>query len=147
MVEEGLVDGPQIFQVGVRGFVRDNGMDFANESGINVFSVDKLRELDCALTALGINLEKPCYISFDIDAVDPAYAPGTGTPVPGGLTSSEALTLLTQAMVMPLVGADIVEVAPVYDSSEITVLLAAHMTMELLVGAKFVTSPEKAQHQ
>ena len=75
----------------------------------------------------------PVYCSFDIDAVDPAYAPGTGTPEVGGLTSYEALVLVRALAGMPLVGADVVEVSPLYDGpGQITALLAANLLFELV---------------
>ena len=72
------------------------------------------------------------YVSFDIDCVDPAYAPGTGTPVVGGLTSAQALDIVRQLGKLHLVGMDVVEVAPAYDVSEITALLAATLAHDYL---------------
>lgn len=146
MVEEGLVAGSQIHQVGIRGFVRDGGMDFASANGINAVSVEQIRSAGCNLRSIGLDFDTPCYISFDIDAVDPAYAPGTGTPVPGGLTSSEVLYMVDQAMSLQLVGFDLVEIAPVYDSSGITALLGAHIIMETLVAGQFVASHSELQN-
>lgn len=76
--------------------------------------------------------DKPCYISFDIDCLDPAYAPGTGTPVCGGLTTDCALKILRGLTPLNLVGMDLVEVAPVYDHAEVTSLAAATLAMEFL---------------
>ena len=74
----------------------------------------------------------PTYISFDIDCLDPAYAPGTGTPVPGGLTTYETQQILRALKIKNLVGADIVEVSPPYDSSQITGLAAVDTLFELM---------------
>ena len=76
--------------------------------------------------------DTPCYISIDIDVVDPAFAPGTGTPECGGFSSLELLTILKKLKGLNILGGDIVEVAPSYDSSEITSMLAATITYELI---------------
>lgn len=75
------------------------------------------------------------YVTFDIDCVDPAYAPGTGTPCPGGFTSAEAFALLRSASGANVVGGDVVEVLPMLDHAEITALLAAHVAFEILALA------------
>lgn len=74
----------------------------------------------------------PCFLTFDIDFVDPAYAPGTGTPEVGGFTSLEALTLVRSIKDLNFIGFDIVEVLPAYDSGEITAYLAANIVFEYL---------------
>ena len=76
--------------------------------------------------------ERPVYVSVDIDVLDPAHAPGTGTPEAGGLTSRELLATLRSFATLNLVGADIVEVAPAYDHAQITGIAAAHVGYELL---------------
>ena len=76
--------------------------------------------------------DEPLYLSIDIDVLDPAHAPGTGTPKAGGLTSRELLGILRGLAGMRLVGADVVEVAPAYDHAEITAVAAAHVAYELL---------------
>jgi agmatinase len=76
--------------------------------------------------------DRPCYLTFDIDSVDPAYAPGTGTPVVGGLTSYEALDSVRTLIGLKIVGADLVEVAPPYDHAEITSLLGAALIFEFM---------------
>jgi agmatinase len=76
--------------------------------------------------------DAPLYISIDIDVLDPAHAPGTGTPEAGGLTSRELLGILRGLAGAPLVGADVVEVSPAYDHAEITAVAAAHVCYELL---------------
>jgi len=76
--------------------------------------------------------DSPVYVSIDIDVLDPAHAPGTGTPEPGGLTTREAQLILRGLAGLPLVGADVVEVAPPYDHAELTSLAAANLAYELL---------------
>ena len=75
---------------------------------------------------------RPAYLTFDIDCLDPAFAPGTGTPVAGGLSSAQALAVVRGLGSLDLVGADVVEVAPAYDHAEITALAAAHVACDLL---------------
>ena len=76
--------------------------------------------------------DRPTYVSLDIDVLDPAYAPGTGTPEAGGLTSRELLNILRAFSGLNLVGADVVEVSPAYDHAEITGIAAAHAAYELV---------------
>jgi agmatinase len=76
--------------------------------------------------------ERPAYLTFDIDCLDPAFAPGTGTPVAGGLSSAQGLAIVRGLGALNLVGADVVEVAPAYDQSEITAIAAAHIACDLL---------------
>ena len=88
------------------------------------------KDLDYVIEKVrGIVTGKPCYVSFDVDCLDPAFAPGTGTPVAGGLTSAQALEILyaLEAMSLNVVGADVVEVSPPYDQAEITAIAAAHV--------------------
>jgi agmatinase len=75
---------------------------------------------------------KPVYLTFDIDCLDPSYAPGTGTPVCGGLTTYQAMSIIRGLTGINLVGMDIVEVVPVYDIGEITALAGAHLAMEMI---------------
>lgn len=142
IVEDGLVAPEDMHQLGLRGLVPPGGMDFASTHGYHLVSAGDLRATGCRLDALEIDSGKPYYVSIDIDAVDPAFAPGTGTPVPGGLTSAELLDLIHQMACLPLVGLDLVEVAPIYDPAGITVLLAAHVIMEILIASPFVTAED-----
>ena len=79
-----------------------------------------------------IGTETPVYLSFDIDGIDPAFAPGTGTPEPGGLTSSQAIEIIRCCWGLNLVGSDLVEVSPQYDTTGNTSLLAANLVFEML---------------
>jgi agmatinase len=135
-VEEGLIAGGRVVQIGIRGpLYGADDFDFHRQHGLEAIRIDALREHDTAwvierLQRLGSG---PVYCSFDIDAVDPAYAPATGTPEVGGLTSYEALTLVRALRRLDLVGADVVEVSPPYDGpGQITSLLAANLLFELL---------------
>jgi agmatinase len=135
VIEEGLVRGDHIFQMGIRGSVSSAGYnDYAKQAGIHILDMRGFHDPN----ARGAFLETlravagtgPCYLTFDIDGVDPAFAPGTGTPVVGGLTSFEALDTLRSLKGLRFVGGDVVEVAPAYDHSEITSLLAAAIAFE-----------------
>lgn len=88
---------------------------------------------------------RPAYVSFDVDALDPAFAPGTGTPVPGGLTSREAFGLLRALAGARLAGMDVVEVAPPLDAGDRTATLAAHLLFEGLALSAVISSQPSAQ--
>ncbi|MDG1167088.1 MAG: arginase family protein, partial [Candidatus Thioglobus sp.] len=77
--------------------------------------------------------DRPAYLTFDIDGLDPAYAPGTGTPVAGGLTSAQALGIVRGLGDLKFIGADVVEVAPAYDHADITAIIAATIAHDYLV--------------
>ena len=135
-VEEGLIDGARSIQVGIRGplYGRD---DFAFQAahGFEVLRIEeiKARGAEWVAERLARLAGGPVYCSFDIDAVDPAYAPATGTPEVGGLTSYEALAMVRALRPLDLRGADVVEVSPPYDGpGAITGLLAANLLFELL---------------
>jgi len=135
-IEEGIVDGGRVIQIGIRGPIYGaDDFDFHARHGLEVIRIDEVKTEGVA-RALGrvARLEgRPAYCSFDIDAVDPAYAPATGTPEVGGLTAYEALGLVRGLRGLDLVGADVVEVAPPYDGpGAITGLLAANLLFELL---------------
>ncbi|MEE1675116.1 agmatinase [Agarivorans aestuarii] len=127
--KEGLVDPAHSVQVGIRtDYERANhpykviDADQANNLSIEQV-VDSIRKQVADL---------PVYLSFDIDCLDPAYAPGTGTPVAGGLSSNRILQILRGLKGLNIVGMDVVEVAPAYDNSEVTALAAATIATELL---------------
>jgi agmatinase len=134
--EEGLLDPSACLHVGIRGplFTAD---DLARDSRVG-FQVVAATEAD-SLGVAGLTEritdrvgDRPAYVSVDIDVLDPAFAPGTGTPEAGGLTSRELLAVLRSFARLNLVGADIVEVAPAYDHAQITGIAAAHAAYELL---------------
>ena len=135
-IEEGLVDGKRFVQVGIRGpmYGRDD-FDFHKTHGITVLDIEqvKSRGVDWTVDRVREVATGAVYMTFDIDAVDPAFAPGTGTPEIGGLTSHEAQRLVRGLRGLTLVGGDIVEVAPPFDGpGQITALLAANIMFEFL---------------
>jgi len=135
-IEEGAIDPRRMIQVGIRGpLYGDDDFAFHEQHGLEVLRIEPIKEqgLQWATGRLARLRGMPLYLSFDIDAVDPAYAPATGTPEVGGLTSWEALTLVRSLVGTTLVGADIVEVSPPYDGpGQITSLLAANLAFEIL---------------
>ena len=136
-VEEGLLRTGDVIQLGIRGpFTAANDLAFARESGFRIVMIDEIkRSLDAVIAELAaLRGRGKFYVSFDLDGVDPAYAPGTGTPVPGGMTSWEALTLVRALVGIEVVGLDVVEISPDHDPSGNTTLLAATILTELLAG-------------
>ena len=135
-IEEKLVKPANVFQFGIRGPLTDSkDLQFATEHKININTVDDIRKngLEAFLQTLpSFEDNTPTYISFDIDCLDPSCAPGTGTPVIGGLTTYETQKILQSLKIHNLVGADLVEVSPPYDHSEITCLAAVDTMFELL---------------
>ncbi len=134
--EEGLLDRSGCIHVGIRGPLFSDA-DLGQDSGLG-FSVISAPEADDLGVAGMIQRiagrvgDRPAYVSVDIDVLDPAHAPGTGTPEAGGLTSRELLGVLRSFAHLNLIGADIVEVAPSYDHAQITGIAAAHVGYELL---------------
>lgn len=135
-VEEGLIDPKRMIQVGIRGpLYGSEDFEFHDQHGIEVARIETVKEQGTTWVAERFARLRggPVYCSFDIDAVDPAFAPGTGTPEVGGLTSYEALVLVRALAGQQLVGADIVEVSPPYDGpGQITALLGANLLFELV---------------
>ena len=134
--EEGLLDLTGCLHVGIRGPLYSE-QDLADDSrlGFSVVGSHELDDLGWRGVVERIRArvgDRPVYVSVDIDVLDPAHAPGTGTPEAGGLTSRELLAVLRSFAGMQLVGADIVEVAPAYDHAEITGIAAAHVGYELI---------------
>ncbi len=133
-LEEGLVAPGQLHQVGLRGPWGGPGDgDPGAVHGARLHPADELQARGAAAVAREVREaagDRPVYLTFDVDAVDPAFAPGTGTPVPGGLTSAEALRLVRGLAGVRLVGMDLVEVCPALDHADITSHLAAHLLFE-----------------
>ncbi len=133
-IEEGLVNPKAMMQIGIRGpLAAGSDLDIVRKHKVKIFTVDDIRRkliFDFVKTLPAFT--GPTYISFDIDCLDPAYAPGTGTPVPGGLTTYETQQILRALKIKNLVGADIVEVSPPYDSSQITGLAAVDTMFEIM---------------
>ena len=107
----------------------------AGANGMQFITADEFARIgvDSAADRMRGIVSRPCYVSLDIDCVDPAFAPGTGTPEVAGLSSREMIEMVRSLRGFPLIGFDLVEVSPPYDSSEITALLAANLVYELLL--------------
>jgi agmatinase len=135
--EQGLIEASQSVQIGLRGSLY-SATDYEESRGLGFHTV-LARELDevgisGVLAAASSYLRSPVYISFDIDVLDPAFAPGTGTPEPGGLTTREALAIIRglARLGVDVVGCDLVEVSPPYDQADTTSLAAANVCYDLL---------------
>ena len=135
-VEENLLDGDRVVQIGMRGtgYAADD-FDWSRDQGFRVVQIE-----ECWHKSLVPLMEEvrqrvgdgPVYLSFDIDGLDPAYAPGTGTPEVAGLTVPQALEIIRGSRGLDLVGCDLVEVAPIYDTTGATSLTAANLLYEML---------------
>jgi agmatinase len=133
--KEGLVDTGASIQIGMRGPTdAPDDLRRSLELGYHMVTGEELWELGIEGTIARVHevVRGPAYLSVDIDVADPAYAPGTGTPEVGGLTSRQLITLVRGLAGLDLVGMDLVEVAPPYDHGEITSLLAANLVYEFL---------------
>jgi len=134
-IEAGVLDPERMLSVGIKGPLNTRrDLDYAREHGVTVVTREQLQlegtaTIDRFLERLA---DDETYLSFDIDCIDPAYAPGTGTPSVGGLSSAEALALLRRLSGVNLVGADVVEVLPDRDVGDNTALLAGHIVFEIL---------------
>lgn len=126
--EAGLIDVEHSVQIGIRSFSqRDHGFTIIDAPAVHERGPGAVVEQVLAVVA-----DRPAYLTFDIDCLDPAVAPGTGTPVPGGLSTAQALAIVRGLGSLDLVGMDIVEVAPAYDHAELTALAAATLGHDLL---------------
>lgn len=126
-VDEGLIDPAHSVQVGIRTHAEPMGFTVLDAPWVHEAGPrETIRRIRDTLAG------HPVYLSFDIDCLDPACAPGTGTPVPGGLSSAQALAILRGLAGMDFVGMDVVEVAPPYDTAGITALAAAHLAHDWL---------------
>ncbi|MFL5288939.1 MAG: agmatinase [Rhodopila sp.] len=134
-LEEGLVDPRRMIQIGIRSPVQKTVMDWTLSRGVTVLSAQDVHASSPAAIAARVHEvvgDVPAYLSFDIDALDPAFAPGTGTPEIGGLASWQAQAILRRLRQVRFAGMDVVEVAPAYDVAEITALAAATLVWEYL---------------
>jgi agmatinase len=143
-IEEGMIDPRGMFQIGIRSPAARATREYVADRGGFVWGARQLRGLESAaqwspvlsavrerMQALG---QPPIYLTLDIDCLDPAFAPGTGTPEPGGLSSSQLLTVLESLVDLPFVGMDCVEVSPPYDHAQLTSLAAAYAVWTYLCG-------------
>ena len=135
-VDEGLLDPKRTIQIGIRGSLNDPDVwKFSHDSGMRVIYIEEYFEMgwkNVVEEARRIVGGGPTYISFDVDALDPVFAPGTGTPEVGGYTTLEAQMMLRGLRGLNLVGGDVVEVAPPFDPSGNTALVGATMMFEIL---------------
>lgn len=134
-INEGLVDPRRMIQIGIRSPVQDAVLQWTLDQGVTIVTAQDLHQRGVADVAAQIRAvagTAPTYLTFDIDALDPAFAPGTGTPEIGGLATWQAQALLRDLKGVDFVGMDMVEVAPAYDHAQITSLAAATMVYEYL---------------
>ncbi|HEY6135855.1 MAG TPA: agmatinase [Rubrivivax sp.] len=143
-IQEGLVQRECFTQLGIRSAGERGARDYVADQGGQIFTARALRGLDGAAqlrpvvdairSRLAPHGQPPVYLSLDIDCLDPAFAPGTGTPEPGGMTTTQVLTLLEELADLPFVGMDCVEVAPPYDHAELSAYAAAQFVWTYLCG-------------
>lgn len=136
-IEERLIEPGRFLQVGIRGpMYGEEDFEFHREHGITIVDIEQVKSssgIDRTIGEMRRVLTGPTYITFDIDSIDPAFAPGTGTPEVGGLSSHEAQRLIRGLAGLDIIGCDIVEVAPSFDGpGHITSLLAANLIFEML---------------
>lgn len=134
--EEGLIDPKKTIQIGIRGSVTDRDIwKFSYDSGMRVIPIEEFYQLGLAAVIDEIRQvvgESPVYVTFDVDGLDPVYAPGTGTPEIGGFTTFEAQQMIRSLSGLNIIGADVVEVSPPFDPSGITAMTGATLMFELL---------------
>jgi guanidinopropionase len=135
-IEDGVLDGSRVIQIGIRGSIYDpSDYDFAKANGVRIVFIEefvKRGPADVMAEARAIAGDKPTYVSFDIDVIDPSMAPGTGTPEIGGITTREAQEMLRLFGDVDIVGADVVEVSPPFDLGGMTAIAGATVMFELL---------------
>ncbi len=142
-IQEGLVDAESFVQIGIRSAGVREAREYVKDQGGTIFTARDMRGLETLgelesvlktvrekLTAKGL----PLYLTIDIDHLDPAFAPGTGTPEPAGMSTNQTFTLLEQTADLPWIGMDCVEVAPAYDHAELTSNAAAQIVWTYLAG-------------
>jgi len=147
-VEEGLVDPKRFVQVGIRGTAYNTeDIDWGLSQGIRIIRIEELFERgipDVMTEVRQIVGTQPTYCTYDIDFVDPSYAPGTGTPEIGGPNAFQAQQVIRELMGINLVGADLVEVAPPFDATGGTAWLGISLMFELMcILAKSICPPER----
>ena len=133
-VLDGVLDPERVVQIGIRGSA-EWLWEFSTDSGMTVIHAEEIDTLGLAAViakARSVVGDGPTYVSFDIDSIDPGFAPGTGTPEVGGLTPREALAIVRGMQGVDIVGGDVVEVAPQYDANTATAQIGAQMLFEQL---------------
>lgn len=147
-IEGHLVDPQRMVQIGIRSPVQQDTVRWTRDQGVSIIAAETVHERGPAAIAAdirGVVGSGPTYLSFDIDALDPAFAPGTGTPEIGGLASWQAQSILRRLTGLNFVGMDVVEVAPAYDTAEITALAAATFAWEYLALLNHAAMPAPAR--
>ena len=147
-IEERLIDPRRMVQIGIRSPVQESISRWTRERGVTIIAAEAVHERGPAAIAADIRAvvgSGPTYLTFDIDALDPAFAPGTGTPEIGGLASWQAQSILRRLAGLSFVGMDVVEVAPTYDTAEITALAAATFAWEYLALLSQAEMPTQAR--
>jgi agmatinase len=150
-IQEGLVSRQHTVQIGLRSSGERAAREYVRDQGGLIFTARDLRGLDGpGLQPVVQHIRerigrRPCYLTLDIDCLDPAFAPGTGTPEPGGLSSTQVLTLVEELAALNFVGMDCVEVAPAYDHAELTSHAAATLVWTYLCG-QIAKHPRSADH-
>lgn len=137
-IEEGLIDPAQSIQVAIRDPYSELAAPFVHENGMTVIEMHEIEGMGIPAVIGRIRDvvgEASAYVSFDVDAIDPTMAPGTGTPVMGGLTPREAMRILQGLGGLEIAGGDVVEVSPPYDSAGVTALVGAQILFEILCVA------------
>jgi arginase family enzyme len=144
-LKEGFIDPKAYIQVGIRGPLWEpSEVTDAQELGAKVLTIETCFEMGIPAVIAAIQAhvgQRPLYVSLDIDAIDPAFAPGTGTPEVGGFNSYQILQLVRGLRGLNLVGCDLVEVNPAYDSGDITGILAANLVFEFLSLIALINQP------
>jgi len=133
-VLDGVLDPARTIQIGIRG-AAEYLWEFSIDAGMTVLHIEDVTRMGCAAViekALEVVGDGPCYVSFDVDGLDPTFAPGTGTPEIGGLSTREALEILRGLKGLNVIGGDVVEVAPQYDATTNTAQAGAQMLFEIL---------------
>ncbi|MBI3558124.1 MAG: agmatinase [Deltaproteobacteria bacterium] len=133
LIDEKVLEGKNVFQVGIRGPLTSvDQMSWDESQGITHLGMDEFHATGMRTILAKLDTGIPYYLSFDIDGIDPAFAPGTGTPVVGGLSSYEALSCVRKLRGLKFIGFDLMEVAPMYDHAEITTMLASALIFEFM---------------
>jgi guanidinopropionase len=148
-VEEGLLDPKRTIQIGIRGSLYSEAdLSFALQHGMRLVTIEEYFDLGpdrVIAEARNVVGDGPTYVSFDVDGLDPVYAPGTGTPEVGGYTTFEAQKMIRGLRGLDLVGGDVVEVAPLLDPSGNTALVGATMMFEILCVLAEATAKRRAR--
>lgn len=135
-IEEGLIDARRTVQIGIRSMLREpQALDWARAQGITIITMDDYDAMgreEVIAQARRVIGEKPAYVTFDMDALDAAHAPGTGLPEPGGLTSRDALVILRGLRGLDIVGGDVCETNPALDVAGITAQTGAYLMFDIL---------------